>query len=50
MPTEPTKPPEGRSVWVAALMTVIAMLIAKACVEGMKGKPSRDRGAYSGRR
>lgn len=49
MPTEPKKP-EGRSVWVSVVMTVIAILIAKACVSAMKDDKPRDRGAYSGRR
>ena len=48
MATEPVKP-EGRSVWVSVLMTVVAMLIAKACVAGMTEKP-RARSAYTGGR
>ena len=43
--SEPTK----RSVWVSVLVTVVAMLIAKACVAGMTEKP-RARSAYSGGR
>lgn len=47
MPTEPNKP-EGRSVWVSVAMTLLAIVIAKACVASMK--PERPRGAYSGGR
>jgi len=43
--SEPTK----RSVWVSVLVTVVAMLIAKACVGSMVEKP-RARSAYSGGR
>ena len=42
------KSPQDRSVWVAVLMTVMAMLIAKACVGAMK--PDRPRSSYSGGR
>jgi len=42
--SEPTK----RSVWVSVLVTVVAMLIAKACVASMKTE--RPRGAYHGGR
>lgn len=44
--SEPTK---QRSVWVSVLVTVVAMLIAKACVGAMTEKP-RARSAYSGGR
>jgi len=46
--SEPVKP-EGRSVWASVLMTVIAILIAKACVHAMTDKP-RAHSAYSGSR
>lgn len=49
MASEP-KSPQDRSVWVAVLMTVIAMLLAKACVGAMKPDKPRARSAYSGGR
>ena len=49
MASEPNKP-EGRGVWTAVLMTVIAMLLAKACVGAMKPDKPRARSAYSGGR
>lgn len=47
--SEPVKP-EGRSVWASVLMTVVAMLIAKACVAGMTEKPRRPHSGYAGGR
>ena len=44
--SEPTK----RSVWVSVLVTVVAMLVAKACVGSMVEKPRRPHSGYSGGR
>jgi len=46
--SEPVKP-GGRSVWVSVLVTVVAMLIAKACVNSATA-PRRPHSGYTGGR
>jgi hypothetical protein len=48
--SEPTsKPPERGSVWMSVVITVVAMLIAKACVGAMTEKPRRASSHYGSR-